>query len=217
LLKNTLNPEIIHSVRDSYTEKKLKSIGINAINTACPTMWRLDNARLSKINSSKGKYAVITITDYNKNPQKDKALIDICINNYEEVYIWIQGVGDYRYIQDMERERKLNIIEPNLKAFDEVLENKDVDYIGTRLHAGIRALQKNKRTFIIAIDNRALELGRDFGLKTIKRDDVGNLEELINEKYKLQLNIPYENIQMWKNQFRSAESISFDGKKVYNL
>ena len=42
LLRRLLSREHLHSVRDSYTETRLREIGIeNVINTACPTMWSL--------------------------------------------------------------------------------------------------------------------------------------------------------------------------------
>ena len=48
---------------------------------------------------------------------------------------------------------------PTLEAFDNLLESEiDLDYIGTRLHAGIRAIQKKRRSIIIGVDNRALEM-----------------------------------------------------------
>lgn len=56
-----------------------------------------------------------------------------------------------------------------MKGFDTVLANEDIDFVGTRLHGGIRALQKKKRSLIIAVDNRAIELGADTGLPVIDR------------------------------------------------
>src|SRR5690606_13010421 len=54
LLKTLLNKEYIHSVRDSYTETKLKELGIeNVLNTACPTMWKLTPEHCEQIPQKK--------------------------------------------------------------------------------------------------------------------------------------------------------------------
>lgn len=45
------NTNYIHSVRDRYTERKLKSIGIeNVVYTGCPTMWKLTPEKLAEGN-----------------------------------------------------------------------------------------------------------------------------------------------------------------------
>ena len=52
--------------------------------------------------------------------------------------------------------------------------SENIDYVGTRLHAGIRALQHKKRTIIIGIDNRAIEKAKDFNLTVIDRKNIKN-------------------------------------------
>ncbi|WP_139903731.1 polysaccharide pyruvyl transferase family protein [Clostridium thermarum] len=202
LLKKTLSSEFYHSVRDSYTEKKLSNLGIKVINTGCPTLWAIDDNTLKKINKIKSKNLVLTLTDYNKKPLLDKQLVECCIKNYDTVYLWPQGVGDYSYIKDLGFEGKLSVLAPKLHDFDKILEDGDIDYIGTRLHAGIRAIQKSRKAIIIGIDNRAKEMGQDFGLPIISRDDVRELEKRIHSDYLLNLKIPFENITKWKKQFK---------------
>lgn len=201
LLKNTLDKDFYHSVRDSYTEDKLSKLGFKVLNTGCPTLWLINDETIEKINKSKAKNVILTLTDYNKNSIYDKRLLEICINNYETIYLWPQGVGDYSYIKKLGYESKVKILNPNLKSFDEKLLNGNTEYIGTRLHAGIRALQKSIKAFIIAIDNRAIEMGSDFGLPVINRENIAQLEENIYSSYDLNLKIPYENIDKWREQF----------------
>ena len=51
----------LHSVRDSYTEKKLKQIGINnVVNTGCPTMWALTPEASAAIPHGKAENVIIT-------------------------------------------------------------------------------------------------------------------------------------------------------------
>ncbi|TOG81065.1 capsular biosynthesis protein, partial [Vibrio parahaemolyticus] len=72
------------------------------------------------------------------------------------------------------------IIAPSLESFDEVLSSGNVDYIGTRLHGGVRALQKKVRTLILAIDNRAWEKKKDFNLPVVERNDEVAISNFIN-------------------------------------
>jgi hypothetical protein len=43
----------------------------------------------------------------------------------------------------------------------------DVDFVGARLHGGIRALQRGRRTLTIALDNRAREIAGDTGMPVV--------------------------------------------------
>lgn len=203
LLKSILHDKILHSVRDSYTEKMLKSIGIdNVVNTSCPTMWNLTQEHCDKISKEKAENVVVTLTDYNKDPSKDRFLIELLSKNYKNVSLWPQGAGDLKYINDLDIDDFAYTLPPNLKAFDNFLENQNsLDYVGTRLHAGIRALQKGIRTIIIGIDNRASEKSKDFNITICERGKLNQLNSLINGKDTTQINLPVKNIERWKAQF----------------
>lgn len=202
LYNQVLSKDYIHSVRDSYTEMQLKKIGIsNVINTGCPTMWNLTESHCRDIPHSKAQDVVCTITDYNRDPVRDKRMLEILCENYNNVYLWLQGIKDYDYYEKLGiLNKKIALVPPNLQAYDNILE-KDIDFIGTRLHAGIRALQKKKRTIIIAIDNRAIEKQRDFNLNCIERVDIEQLKELIISEIRTDIHIPTDNIKKWKQQF----------------
>lgn len=87
------------------------------------------------------------------------------------------------------------------KKYDEVLK-EDVDYIGTRLHGGIKALNAGRRSLIIAVDNRAIEISKDTGLPVIGRDEFKTmLENKINDSIQPKIVLPTDNIVAWKNQF----------------
>ncbi|THE09064.1 polysaccharide pyruvyl transferase family protein [Bacillus timonensis] len=203
LLKSILSKNHVHSVRDEYTEKVLKSIGINnVINTACPTMWKLTEEHCREIKQGKSDNVVFTITDYNRDIEKDNLLIDILAKNYKIVYFWPQGVSDYEYFMSLEQKHKnIEILSPSLDAYNKTLEKGNIDYIGTRLHGGIRALQKKARTIIISIDNRAREKSKSFNLPIIERDNIQGLNEMINSQLATEIKIPIENINRWRKQF----------------
>jgi polysaccharide pyruvyl transferase WcaK-like protein len=204
LLKSVLNNEMLHSVRDSYTENMLKKSGFNnVINTSCATMWRLDEEHCLGIPKGKAEKVVATLTDYNKDLKNDLALIQLLSRSYSEVFIWPQGSGDMDYIESLGVKNMATVLPPNLEAYNAILEAEEsIDFVGTRLHAGIRAMQKQRRTIILGIDNRAFEKARDFNITVCPRDDLQKIESLIKSNFSTQINLPTENINRWKSQFQ---------------
>lgn len=86
------------------------------------------------------------------------------------------------------------------------MQNESIDYVGTRLRAGIHALNYQKRSLIIAIDNRAKELAKDTNLPVIERSRIREeLEDKIKSNYVIKLKIPLTNIETWKNQFTNIK------------
>ncbi|MEQ9763813.1 polysaccharide pyruvyl transferase family protein [Streptococcus sp. ZJ151] len=204
LYNNILSKDYLHSVRDEFTKEKLNSIGINnVLNTSCATMWKLTKEHNSKTPQNKAKNVIFTVTDYKQDKLSDEKMINCLIDNYENVYFWIQGFKDEDYYQTLNIDRnKINIIGPSLAKYNEVLINGDVDFVGTRLHAGIRALQNNVRTLIIGVDNRAIEKQKNFNINVLERKNIDNLEDIINSKMSNEILIPEKEIKLWKDQFQ---------------
>ncbi|OJV15954.1 MAG: hypothetical protein BGO21_30510 [Dyadobacter sp. 50-39] len=206
LYNNLLSKNFIHSVRDSYTRDKLHSIGIkNVVNTTCPTLWELTPEKCMAIPVKKASDVITTLTFYNKNYEQDRALIGTLQANYRNVYVWIQGFEDLHYLKElapgMER---IVTVNPDLAFYNEALTgNDDIEYVGTRLHAGVRALQLGKRTLIVAVDNRAVEISKDTNLNVIRREDLDKCLNFINQDYVTDIRLPEEEIQLWKNQFNT--------------
>ena len=125
------------------------------------------------------------------------------IKKYEKVYFWPQGWNDMEYIKSLNIKdlESIKIVPPYLKSFDDLLENNDVDYVGTRLHAGIRAIQKKRRALILSIDNRASEISNDIGMNVVPREDIEKIEFFITNEQKTSIKIPHKNIEAWKAQF----------------
>jgi polysaccharide pyruvyl transferase WcaK-like protein len=89
-----------------------------------------------------------------------------------------------------------------LRAFDDFLsQDIAVDYVGNRLHGGIRAMQKLRRTIIIEIDNRAREMSRDFKLPTIARHDFDRLAQMIDTPFVNETTPPFAAARSWLAQF----------------
>jgi hypothetical protein len=202
-LRRLLSKTALHSVRDEYTKMKLASIGIESVvNTCCPTTWGLTSAHCAKIPLRKANSVVMTLTDYSKSRESDERLLSLLFDSYVTIYYWAQGVGDMEYINSFTRFRgRIIIIPPKLNKYDQVLESRQCDYIGTRLHAGIRAIQRSKRALILSVDNRATEISRDIGLNVRPRHDVAGISEFISDEYQTSLHVPFSEIARWKAQF----------------
>ena len=202
LFMTILSSKYLHSVRDTFSETMLHNMGIkNVIYTGCPTMWNITPELCSCIPKSKAKYVVCTITDYNINLQKDQTMLDILSDCYEQVFLWPQGIEDEEYFQKLKMEDNVKILSFGLDSYDKILDFESIDYVGTRLHAGIRALSKGHRTIVVSIDNRAKNIGKDTGLPVIEREDIEVLlEEKINSEFDTNIYIPINNIKRWKKQ-----------------
>lgn len=203
LLNILLSKEHLHSVRDSYTLKMLEDAGIkNVINTSCPTMWALTSDSMQKVPIQKSNSVVFTLTDYRKDYENDNFLIDFLRNNYDSVSYWVQGSDDLKYLHSLGDFKDIKIIPPNLESYDAFLSDNSCDFVGTRLHAGIRALQNKRRTLIIGVDNRAEEKKKDFNLPVINRGNLKTeLERIVLNDFKTELRIDESSILSWKSQF----------------
>jgi polysaccharide pyruvyl transferase WcaK-like protein len=203
LYKKTLSKTAIHSVRDQFSKAMLGRHGVlNVINTACPTMWGLDRRLVSRIPAKKAETVVFTLTDYAQDRKRDGLLIEAIQQNYRYVYFWPQGYSDLRYLQSLAT-AGIKVLRPTLSAFDAILKLSDgIDYVGTRLHGGIRALQHGRRALIVAVDNRAAEISRDNGLPIANRNTADEFSSFITRETDFDISLPWENIEIWKEQLR---------------
>ena len=153
LYSKILSKEFIHSTRDQVAASFLESLGFKAIDTGCPTMWEFSPEFCSQIPEEKSNNVVFTLTDYGKDKTHDQKLIDILKHEYKNVYYWIQGAFDLEYFNEFSNTDGIQIIPPSVDEYSKVLSMEDIEYVGTRLHAGMFAMQHKKRSIILAIDN----------------------------------------------------------------
>jgi polysaccharide pyruvyl transferase WcaK-like protein len=176
-------------------------------------MWSLTPDFCGRIPAEKGEDVVMTLTDYSPDPERDRQLIDLLTRAYRRVYFWCQGSSDCAYLSSLERRCAVEVIGANLGAYDGLLGNRSLslDYVGTRLHGGIRALQHGRRALIIGVDHRAGEKQHDFNLPVVSRYLAADaLERSIRSPIFCDICLPNEHIRRWKQQFRSTDS-SADG------
>lgn len=207
LLHLLLDNKWLHSVSDGYTMRRLREIGIkNVVNTACPTMWNLTPAHCSSIPKDKAPCCVATVTCHLPDADTDAYMLQTLLSEYKHVFIWLQGPYDYTYcLKGVVDPTAFTILPPSLEALDRVLERDDVDYVGTRLHAGIRALNHGRRSLVVTVDNRARHISQDTGLPTLERTELGEkLTDWINGSYATEIVLPEEAIAAWKAQFKQG-------------
>jgi len=209
--RKILSHNLPHAVRDGYTKKKIESVGLNnVLNTGCPTTWNLTPDFCNKITREKSKNVVFTLTDYRQDPQSDSFFIKTLFKKYKDIYFWPQGTGDLKYLQSLGFSN-IFILPSNLPAYDNLLKSDlSLDYIGTRLHAGIRALQHQRRSIIFSIDNRAAEMGADINLPVLERSSINNsLQSKIDISWKTDIVIREQEIQEWRNSIQAHYKENF--------
>ena len=203
LYRRLLSDHFFHSVRDEYAKKKLEEMGItNVLNTGCATMWGFTPDYCAGLPKTKAANVVATLTDYNQDPERDERMLSTLVHNYEKVSLWMQGNGDRGYAASLPSFAKCEVIPSTLDAFDAALNQEDADYVGTRLHGGIRALQHGRRSLIIAIDNRAREMHKDFNIPVLERDEIEKLGDWICGESATDIRIPIDEIERFLGQFR---------------
>ncbi len=201
LYKKILNHDVIHSTRDEYTKDLLLKLGFDAVNTGCPTIWGLTPEHCRQIPSSKSENVVFTLTGAHGDRINDRLMIEILQKNYNKVFFWPQQYSDLYYLQSL-NVKEVNVLTPNLPSYDNILDGT-IDYVGNRLHGGIRSLQHKNRSIIISIDYRAENMAKNYSLPVIARNNIGDhLEQLISSNFQTEIKgIDWIKIQKWKSQF----------------
>ena len=166
-------------------------------------MWRLNRSFCESIPVSKAPDVVTTVTDYRREIERDNLMLQILGRNYRKVYLWLQGNQDQEYIKQLNLPGNCIALTRNLKSFEEKLQSGFVDYVGTRLHAGIYALNHRVRSIIIAVDNRAIEIAKDTNLPMVMGDKLHmELEAMLSSDFRTDITLNIDNIHLFLEQFR---------------
>lgn len=202
IYKSILSKKLLHAVRDNYTKLRLAELGIkNVIVTACPTMWNLSPEHCKSIPKKKSENVITALTHYTADKEYDVKMLHLLSQNYGKIYLWLQQAEDLDYFYSLNSGVNVHLIKPLLNDYDSLLSSEDVDFVGSRLHGGIRALNHKRRTLILAVDNRAAEIHKDTNLPVVDRKDIASIEAWINGSMSTEITLPIDNISEWKNQF----------------
>ena len=210
LYGKVLSKQYVHSVRDELTKKIVESLGCRAINTGCPTLWELTPEHCASIPQGKADNCVISVSGYKDqiDEKRDRMMLHIIRRNYDKVWAWIQTTEDESYLSRLEQSIGMEPIPRiySLSRFRDVLRNSNVDYIGTRLHGGVFALQNYCRSIVISIDHRADGFFETNNLPILRRKNVeGELEDRINSSFATEIRIHSDAIAEFKSQFSGSD------------
>ena len=204
LLRHILSRRLPHSVRDRYTEERLRHLGVDARYTACPTMWGLPVRDEYALPMAKG--AVVTVTDYKQAIEIDRRWIHAVTDAYDEVTAIGMGPGDRAY-WDQLGIQGVNWGGQGTAALAAATEQRD--FVGTRLHAGIHAMQAGQSGVILAVDNRASEIGTSTGMSVVGRDDLDGLSAILDGSRPVHPpQLPVANIQSWMQAWQEQVTSS---------
>lgn len=202
--KKVLSHDYVHSVRDEQTREIIESIGFSAINTGCPTLWSLTKEHCNKIPTKKSEHCVMSVSGYNeqKDPAADQEMINIICDNYKEIYVWIQTIEDEKYFDSLNIPKNIKKVY-SLTQYDALLKEGNIDYIGTRLHGGVFAMQRYVRSLIVSIDHRARGFNQSNNLPIIERADISSkLNSMINSEWSTDIKLNEIAIRKFKEQFK---------------
>lgn len=204
-----LSWQYCQSVRDSYTFNKMKFFLGKTLNTSCPTTWNLDEQFENKFNPKYNKI-LFTLTDYSTDKLSDSNLLSAILNtDCNEIFFFPQGLKDLDYLCSLPiykiNKAKIKLLPYSYQEFESFVEHNSFNYIGTRLHAGIKCLQKNMPALIIGIDNRAIEIAKDINLSVCQRADMEAVRTWTSSSEGSRLQLPKKNINLWLKQFEDTK------------
>ncbi len=202
LLKAFLDGGAIHAVRDEAARRNLQALGLKALNTSCPTLWMMTPDACARIPTAKAADAVVTVTAYRKNPEADRAFLAAVTRRYRRVWFHAQMADDVPHVEKLGFGH-LSRIACSTAAFTALLRSEDVDYVGSRLHGGIRALQCGRRSLVLQVDNRARDIAGHVGLPSLPIADISGIIDWIEVPRPTAIRLPQAEIDAWRAQFRA--------------
>ena len=213
IYQRILRKDLIHSVRDEESKRLLEDLGVQAINTGCPTLWALTPEHCASIPKKKADRVVFSLSGYadQRDRSQDQRILDILREQYTQLYYWVQTTRDEEYLESFDETGQIPRIS-SLAQYSQLLEEGNIDYVGTRLHGGIYALQHGVRSIIIAIDHRARGFNESNHVPVCERMDVEwKLADMINSEWETSIQLNTEAIETWKNQFLQNRETSGNG------
>ena len=199
LLKRLLSRDYVHSLRDGLGLKIVETLGLRGLNTSCPTLWRYADQG-PKVPQGKSDTVIFTLTAHKADPA-DAAMLDILRAQYDRLLFWPQQPRDGDYLTKL-GDHGIERLAPSLAAYDAALAAGPCDVVGTRLHGSIRGLSHGRRIIVVAIDNRAREIGAETGLPTVARSELAErLPALVAGAFETNISLPRDAVRSYLEQF----------------
>jgi hypothetical protein len=165
--------ENLISVRGEYTKQILESIGVNCINTGCPSLWDF-----SSFSSMKNKNVIFNLNSYRK--VNHRQYYEILKNNYENVYFYAQHYLDVSTVREEFPEITPLFAPCNFVPLKDFCIKNQCDFIGTRVHSSIFLMKNKIRCIVVNTDCRTEEVIGQAGLPIAYNPD--DLKKIINSE-----------------------------------
>jgi polysaccharide pyruvyl transferase WcaK-like protein len=204
--RSILSRDMLQSVRDMHTYALLRPHVPTALYTGCPTMWRLTPEHCLRLPMRKARNVIYAVTYYQPAPAADRAIFQLLKRHYDKVFFWPQQASDMTYFRSLDVDGFVPLPR-DVAQFNRLLDEEDVEFVGARLHGGIRALQRRRRALIVPVDNRATEISKVTQLPIASRSEPEMIERWIVQPRPTRIVLPWDAIERWQNQF-SAEGNS---------
>lgn len=201
--KDILRRDIAHSVRDEQSKQMLESIcDVKVINTGCPTLWGLTPDFCAGIPTQKATNVVFTVSGQTKyqNRERDQLLLSTVEQLYDKIYFWVQTYEDEPYFRSLQHTKDVQYVY-SLKQYGDICDHGDVDYVGTRLHGGVFAMQHGVRAVIVEIDHRAKGFREINNINTIPRERLEELSDYLQGTIQTKVHLREKEIKEWTSQF----------------
>ena len=203
LYTKVLSNQFIHSTREDKASLLIENLGLSCLNTGCASLWKLTPSFCTGIPMERTDAVIFTLTDYNRDHIRDKDMILFLLREYKTVNIWLQGIYDYEYLRELIDEKtrsRIIVIPPSVEKYKEIL-SYPIDYVGTRLHAGIYALRQGRRAIILGLDDRMRSMQDCFGVNYVEREDQSMFRERVYSTFRTNIRLNQTAIDQWKGQF----------------
>jgi len=183
------------------TAERLAALGFRALMTGCPSMWSLTPDHCAAIPSTRAEDVVLTLSTGVMDEALDGALVALLRRRYRRIWYFPQHWGDLTALLPHGWEQ-ISPVPPRRDAYDALLRSSAVDYVGLRLHGGVRALQHRRRALILPVDHRATGMAEGTGLPIAAREDIDGIEAWIDGDRPTRITLPSAAIAAWHSQFR---------------
>ena len=204
LLTGLLADAVPHGVRDRSAHLLLEKLGKNATWVGCPTLWEQAGRKIG--TSERPSTVCLSLTAHRPDRHRDRELLEQLRRGYRRCCFWPQQPRDLAYLRDLvgpDEARAFAVLPPNLEALDEFLRTTETDYVGTRVHGGIRAIQHGRWSVILGIDHRAEEIVGRVGIPVLPRKLVGELESLMSDRKPYRIQLPTVALQRFREFWRT--------------
>jgi len=207
--RSILSHTLRHSLRDASALANLQRIGFeSALHTGCPTLWELKESSLNLKFDAARPDAVLTLAGHHPQRERDEALVRAVLEHTPgKIFFFAQHEEDAHCLRSLDAFKRnsahFELLPPSIDAYLELLKSAGrLNYIGTRLHGGIEALNHGLPTLIVAIDHRAREMRRGSGLPVIERSDAEGLARWFRGDLDMPpIRVAREAIHGWRSQF----------------